>query len=221
MQTGDTIIQDRQAAQEYDEQARKTGWHAPEVVFGLAYEFTKPGQKLVDIGIGSGLSSIPFHKAGLQIYGLDGSSEVLEVCEAKEIATELKLHDLRALPLPYASGFADHIICVAVLNSFRDLAPLFEEFARVLAGQGILGFTVEEQKEGQAEGYAINRVELSEQPKPEDSVMLCRHSQNYITEVLACNGFSVLKSLEFVAFQYPAENRNVSFKAYIARRGVG
>jgi hypothetical protein len=50
MQTGDTIIQDNQAAVEYDLQARKTNWFGSEVVFGLAYEFVKPGDSLLDVG---------------------------------------------------------------------------------------------------------------------------------------------------------------------------
>src|SRR5574342_535170 len=120
MKTNSTIIQNSQSANGYDEQARKTNWFGPEVVFGLAYEFVRPGDSLLDMGIGSGLSSILFHKAGLQVFGLDGSSEVLEVCKSKGFAEELKEHDLRDLPLPYPSRFCNHIVSVAVLNSFRD-----------------------------------------------------------------------------------------------------
>lgn len=218
MQAGDTIIQDRQAAEEYDEQARKTNWFGPEVVFGLTYEFVHPSETLLDIGIGSGLSSVPFHKAGLRIFGLDGSDEVLKVCAAKGFAEELKLHDLRKVPLPYPPEFANHIACVAVLNSFKDLGPLFREFARIVCKNGILAFTVEEQKPGQEDSYPINRVEVEEQPKAETAVMLYRHSQEYITELLEENGFYLLKSLEFVAFEYPAERTNVLFKAYVARK---
>ncbi len=218
MQTGDTIIQDSQAAKQYDQQARKTNWFGPEVVFGLTYEFVLPGETLLDIGIGSGLSSMPFHKAGLRVYGLDGSIEVLKVCAAKGIAEDLKLHDLRDAPLPYPPEFTNHIVCVAVLNSFRDLRVLFKEFARILCSGGILAFTVEEQKPGQAESYPINRVEVEEQPKAETAVTLYRHSQSTIMELLERNGFGLLKSLEFVAFEYPAENTHVLFKAYVARK---
>src|SRR5512142_151959 len=150
MQAGDTIIRDRLSADQYDEQARTSNWLGSEVVFGLAYEFIKPGESVLDIGIGSGLSSILFHRAGLRVFGLDGSAEVLQVCAAKHFTAELKLHDLRDLPLPYPDGFADHLVCIAVLNSFKDLAPLFHEFARIVDRQGILAFTVEEQKPGQA-----------------------------------------------------------------------
>jgi len=218
MKTNSTIIQDRQSAREYDNQARTTNWYGPKAVFGLVYEFVKPGDALLDLGIGSGLSSIPFHRAGLQVYGLDGSSEVLEVCRAKGFATDLQEHDLREMPLPYRAAFFDLVISVAVLNSFQDLRSLFAEVARVLKPGGVFAFTVEVQKPGQEECYAINRVEVAEKPKEETAVMLYRHNEAYIFQILGQNGFELQKSLEFVAFKYPAENKDIFFKAYVARK---
>ena len=218
MQTADTVIRDAASADGYDEQAKQTNWLGPDVVFGLAYEFVQPGDALLDVGIGSGLSSVPFHKAGLRIFGLDASSEVLRVCTAKGFAEDLKLHDLRDLPLPYPSGFTRHLISVAVLNSFQDLASLMQEFARVMDGNGILAFTVEEQKPGQPDRYPINPVEVSEQPQDGSAVMLYRHSPETISRLLDSIHFELLKTLEFVAFRYPAEDRDVLFKAYVARR---
>jgi 2-polyprenyl-3-methyl-5-hydroxy-6-metoxy-1,4-benzoquinol methylase len=90
MKTGDTIIADEQSAVEYDKQAKNTNWFGPDVVFGLAFEFVQPGDTLLDLGIGSGLSASPFYKAGLKVYGLDGSEEVLRVCEA--ITNSLQYH---------------------------------------------------------------------------------------------------------------------------------
>lgn len=219
MQANDTIIRDSQSANEYDDQARATNWFGPEVVFGLTYEFVQPGDCLLDLGIGSGLSSILFHKAGLRVFGLDGSSEVLKVCKSKNFAEALKQHDLRDLPLPYHSQFCDHVISIAVLNSFKDLAPLFDEVARIMKVGGIFAFTVEEQKPGQGESYAINRVEVSEKPRDETAVRLYRHSEDYITRLLDQNNFALLKTLEFVAFKYPAENKDIFFKVYITRKG--
>src|SRR5690606_29952736 len=133
----DTIIQDDQSAAGYDDQARATNWYGPEVIFGLTYEFIKPGETLLDLGIGSGLSSILFHRAGVQVYGLDGSSEIIKVCQAKNFTVELKQHDLRKFPLPYQANSFNHVISVAVLNSFRDLDPLFGESARIIKPKGI------------------------------------------------------------------------------------
>ena len=218
MKTNSTLIQDSRSASGYDEQARKTNWFGPEVVFGLVYEFLKPGESVLDLGIGSGLSSILFHRAGLQVFGLDGSGEVLAVCQAKGFAKDLKQHDLCALPLPYPSHFCNHIVSIAVLNSFRDLSPLFEEVARIIKPGGMFAFTVEEQKPGQEDGYPINRVEVAEKPNEVTAVMLFRHSQEYVTRLLSQNGFEPLKALEFVAFKYPAENKDVFFKAYIVQK---
>lgn len=218
MRANDTIIQNRQSANEYDDQARATNWFGPEVIFGLAYEFVQPGDCLLDLGIGSGLSSILFYKAGLRVFGLDGSNEVLRVCKSKNFAEELKQHDLRDLPLPYPSQFCDYVVSIAVLNSFEDLAPLFDEVARIMKVSGIFAFTVEEQKPGQEESYVINRVDVSEKPRDETAVRLYRHSEDCINHLLDQNGFVLLKTLEFVAFKYPAENKDVFFKAYIVRK---
>jgi SAM-dependent methyltransferase len=130
----------------------------------------------------------------------------------------LKEHDLRDLPLPYPSHFCNHILSVAVLNSFGDLDGLFQEIGRIIKPGGIFVFTVEEQKPGQEDRYAINRVEVSEKPKEEIAVMLFRHSTDYVTRLLEQNRFTLLKTLELVAFKYPAENKDVFFKAYVARR---
>jgi ubiquinone/menaquinone biosynthesis C-methylase UbiE len=219
MRTADTIIHDPESAQGYDAQAQATNWRGPDAVFGLAYEYVRPGEKLLDLGIGSGLSSLPFHKAGLQIYGLDGSSEVLEVCRAKGFTVGLKQHDLRLLPLPYPMGFFEHVVCVAVLNSFPELEPLFIEVSRILKPQGIFAFTVEEQKAGQQASYPINPVEVAENPKEDVAVLLHRHSPALTSSALETGGFIPLKALEFLAFSYPAEQRDVYFKAIIARKG--
>jgi predicted TPR repeat methyltransferase len=214
----DTIIPDRNSALEYDRQASETNWLGPEVVFGLVYEYVKAGERLLDLGIGSGLSSIRFHRAGLQVYGLDGSSDVLEVCRAKKFAIDLRQHDLRDLPLPYASDSFDHVIAVAVLNSFSNLGPLFEETCRIIKAPGLFAFTVEEQRPGQEERYAINRVEVDEAPNPDTAVLLYRHSRETITRLLGASRFTPIKALEFLAFEYPAEYRSVFFKAYVARK---
>lgn len=218
MQANDTVIRDKKSAVEYDQRARETIWLGPDIVFGLAYEFVKPGDSVLDLGIGSGLSSILFHKAYLRVYGLDGSGEMLKVCESKGFAVELKQHDLRSVPLPYPSRFFDHIISVAVLNSFGDLAPLFKETARIIKEGGIFAFTVEEQKSGQNDSYMINRVDISEKPRVDSAVIMFRHSDDYIAQLLYDSGFVLLKSLEFLAFKYPAENKDIFFKAYIARK---
>jgi SAM-dependent methyltransferase len=126
--------------------------------------------------------------------------------------------DLKILPLPYSTSFFDHVIAVAVLNSFNDLAALFSDIARVMKADGIFAFTVEDQQPGQAASYLINRAEVTEQPDAESAVLLHRHNESYITGLLDQDHDEVLKTFEFVAFKYPAENKDILFKAYITRK---
>ena len=79
-------------AARYDQQYAEHGCHGHEVLFGLMYEFIKPNETLLDIGIGTGISSFLFHRAGLQISGLDFSKEMLDVCESKGFGMHRHLH---------------------------------------------------------------------------------------------------------------------------------
>jgi hypothetical protein len=51
-------------AGDYDNQAQACDCRVAEVLFGLCYEFIQPRQRLLDLGIGSGLSAALFAKAG-------------------------------------------------------------------------------------------------------------------------------------------------------------
>ena len=76
-------------AKEYDNYVSERGWIGPLVVFNLLKLYISPGMQLLDIGIGTGLCSNLFFKAGVKIYGLDGSAEMLKVCALKNMTEEL------------------------------------------------------------------------------------------------------------------------------------
>lgn len=65
-------------AVDYDAQVCAYDCHIIDLLFGLSYEYLTPGQRLLDVGIGSGVSSQSFARAGLEIYGLDFSPAMLE-----------------------------------------------------------------------------------------------------------------------------------------------
>jgi predicted TPR repeat methyltransferase len=68
---------------------------------GLARK--NPQDRLLDIGIGTGLGSMPFAKTGLEIFGIDGSVEMLKICKSKEFATDLKQFNLQNTPRPFGN----------------------------------------------------------------------------------------------------------------------
>ena len=110
MKKHDKITIHDQYAAGYDDSVREYGSHIAEILFGLSYEYVEAQERLLDVGIGTGLSSLPFAKAGLQIFGLDGSAAMLEQCRQKGFASELQLWDVNDVPWPYPDGSFHHVL---------------------------------------------------------------------------------------------------------------
>ena len=56
---------------DYDPAAKQHGWLSPDVLFGLIFEYVKQGQKLLDVGCGTGLSSEYFSKVFTIVFTQD------------------------------------------------------------------------------------------------------------------------------------------------------
>ena len=197
---------DPQKASEYDQLARKYQWYGPEILFGLCYELVKPGDKLLDIGIGTGLCSSLFFKHGLEIYGLDSSDEMLTMCKKKGIARELKNWDLLNLPLPYPDAQFDIIISGGVLHFFEDLQPMFKEKARLIKPNGIFTFTIK---------VVTEDLPIDSYSKfSEEGILVFSHSDHYIRQLLKENGFQILKELKFFAMD--DNEKDLLLKSYVA-----
>ena len=209
---------DSESAVRYDELAADHSWHGHELLFGLMYEFVEPGDALLDVGIGTGLSSLLFHKAGLQVSGFDRSRDMLAICESKGFAVQLVQHDLQTLPFPYPTASFDHVIALAVLNFFPDLTPVVEEVARIMKPHGVFGFTVEEQKTGQEAEYSLSTSGDSSEASGGSQVRMCRHADRHLRGLLLSSGIGVLKDMEFMAGRSPAEGIDIYFRAYVGRK---
>jgi predicted TPR repeat methyltransferase len=207
-----------ESAREYDAQVERYQWHGPEVIFGLAFEFLSPGEQLLDMGIGTGLSALPFHKAGLSVVGIDDSGDMLEVCRSKNFARELTRYDIRQTPLPYADGAFDHVIACGVFHFFETLDPLVSEAARLLKSGGTFVFTVEKHRLGADDGRPVRPGEVSKRVDEDSGTEVFRHSEAYVKRLLFENGFALAKELEFVAVIHPETGHRVSHKAVVARK---
>ena len=102
-------------APEYDRLANDYYWFSPKVMFGMLFDRIKRKDKLLDIGIGTGLSSEPFRKMGMEIYGVDGSVEMLKICKNKNISEHLDAIDLEVSQLKYKDEYFDMVIANSVL----------------------------------------------------------------------------------------------------------
>lgn len=201
-------------ADAYDSKAEGCNWRGPEVAFGLAYESVSHGDSILDIGIGTGLSSVLFHKAGLRVFGVDRSADMLDACRQKDFATDLRQHDLMTEPYPYDSASMDHAICIAVLDFFRDMSSVFREVARILHDRGAFVFAVTDRQPGQSIDYTANR----DSGQPDSAMTFYRRSEKEIHELLRQHSFERLKFVGFSVFMNPDGTDPLDMKAYLARR---
>lgn len=192
-------------ALEYDEQVRNYHCHIADVLFGLSYEYIKHGESLLDVGIGTGISSALFHQAGLQVYGIDGSGEMLRICRDKGLTVELTERDLLAFPWPYQNGVFDHVISCGVFHFIRDLNRIFKEVSRIQKIGGTFAFTVliEDEKLFGKSNYHM---------RVEDGLSVYSHKTDYISRLLIMHGYTRKK--ELISCVGPSQ-----FKVLVARRG--
>ena len=197
-------------ANEYDRSKEAQGWRGPEVVFGLMYTFVNPGESVLDIGIGTGLSSLLFHKAGLSVYGMDMSPRMLEVCAKKQVAEDLKIHDLTMESYPYATASMDHGICIGVLNHFEDLGPVFREASRILRDNGVFGFVVADRRPEEQASFDVQHAD--------SQTTMFRHGRDQITALLEKTSFALLGEIEFFVRGHEDRGQPMRLKAYVVRR---
>jgi SAM-dependent methyltransferase len=106
------------------------------------------GQRVLEIGFGSGVSFFNLHELYTEIHGVDLTANIDEVAgffRARGIETHLQQGDVRRLP--YADGFFDSVLMISILEHLRpgDLQQALTEVHRVLrpGGQVVYGAPVE------------------------------------------------------------------------------
>ena len=200
----------RRAIQEYAAEAEATGWFGPEILFGLAYKYVRAGQSILDIGIGTGLSSALFRQAGLHVRGMDLSPEMLAACRSQGIR-DLVQHDLLKAPYPFERGSADHAVCTGVFNFFPDLSVPFNEAGRILRDKGIFACVVGDRSESEAAEFLVG----CEHTHTDEPVTMYRHSAEQIGAWAARAGLATLRSLPFEVYIDRHKSRAMRAQAYL------
>lgn len=203
----------------YDSQAKQYNSYGAEVLFGMCYEYIQPGDSLLDIGIGTGLSSVLFAKAGLNITGLDGSLEMLKECKKKRFAQELKQYNIRDIPLSYSDNAFSHIVCCGVLHFFNDLLPTIKEAYRMLRPRGIFAFTIASLTVKDTGSDCEKMPEYIEVPTTW-GVPIFKHSDKYINKIAEIHGLTIQKEQKVLVDSGDKEADDILFKAIIMQKTV-
>ena len=213
----DSISAHDEEAAQYDQQVREYNCYVHDVLFGMCFEYVNPHDRLLDIGIGTGLASLFFAKAGLEVFGFDGSTEMLNICELKAFAKELKVFDLQNTPLPYSDGFFDHVISCGVFHFFGELEPIMKEVLRIIKPRGFLAFTGAAQTAEEEKATGDNPQGYSETPTPW-GVAIFTHSNGYIANLLQDHGFNMMKTQKILIRGGNEESDDMLFKACVAQQ---
>ena len=112
-----------------------------EAIFGLAD--VKPGERVVDIGCGTGIYALELARKGLRVIGLDSSLEMIAIAREKFGAARLTglWVCASAEALPFRSASADLALAVTSLCLVSHPDRAIEEMRRVIAldGRVVLG----------------------------------------------------------------------------------
>ena len=195
----------KELAGSYDHQVREYNSFAHDVIFGMSFEYVKTSEKLLDIGIGTGLASIKFAKLGLEIYGIDSSQEMLDECKSKSFARSLELFDLTATHLPFTENYFNHAICCGVLHFIGNLEEIFKEAARIIKPGGIFSFTT----------APHNKKTPYLKEDTAWGVPIFRHSPEYIIELSTENGFEIQKEQRLLVKGADKINFDMLFSVYV------
>jgi len=171
-------------AEQYDEQCRQMEWRGHEALFDMTFEYLTPGQSVLDLGIGTGLNAVLYHKAGLDVYGVDNSEEMLGVCTRKGVARGVKVCDLSQPGWPCERETFDHVTSCGLFHFIGDLDIVFAEVRRALKASGTFGFTVKGVIDGKTE-YVDSEYKMR---------IYC-HDEDVVDRLIVRHGFELMKKL--------------------------
>ncbi|MDO8872644.1 MAG: class I SAM-dependent methyltransferase [Methanoregula sp.] len=210
----DEAVSYTERSEGYDSEAEAVGWHGPAVVFGLAFPFTNPGETVLDIGIGTGLGSVQFHKAGLRVFGMDISSDMLEACRKKGFAARLVRHDLTAVPYPFDDASCDHTVSTGVFRFFANLDTVFAEVRWILADGGTFVFITGDRGPDEPAEVMVGPEHIGTNAP----VTMYRHTPEQVTGWLINNGFRPIDSVGFSVWMDSRRSAKFPIRAYLAQK---
>lgn len=123
----------------YEADAANAEYQAPQNFVTEIKPFIKNANMVLDIGIGTGLSSLVLVSEGKQVCGLDLSKKLLIYAKRRKPAN-LILGDLTK-PLPFRNSSFDLVASCATLNYYNDIGKPLQEMQRITKAGGIIAFT--------------------------------------------------------------------------------
>jgi predicted TPR repeat methyltransferase len=199
----------------YDQTITPDNWIGPQVLFMQLNGFLRRKSKILDLGIGTGASSLLFKSESHSITGIDGSEKMLEICKKKDIADSIVLHDLEKPPFPFDDHTFDAVISNGVFHLINPVLPVFEDVKRILKPQGYFAFTYEKSTDLDGSKEIISGIW---EKKTKTGVLTYKHSVDYIFEIMKQNLLEPVLQAEFLAFTNEELKKEFYFTSILAKR---
>jgi len=203
----------------YDDYVSARSWIGPGLIFGRLQSIIRTGDKLLDIGIGTGLCSEPFSRAGLEIYGIDGAEGMLKICEDKKLSQNLALFDLtRSEEFPFAGLTFDLATAHAVFHLIGKLEYIFYSVNERLKSGGVFAFTYIDKNFSRETFFQTRYKGLFIRDENMSEMKVFAHSPGYIRKLCKACRFKLIQELNYTGFRDKEEQREVNFTLNIIRR---
>lgn len=154
----------------------------------------KVAKNILDLGCGYGELIGAFSELGLQTWGVDVSSQVLEAAKFRAKSANIIKIDLVCDRLPFKDKFFDIVTACEVVEHLKDDDNLFGEAYRVIKPGGL--FLVTTPTDGSLFG------KIFENFVPDDPTHINKHLEKYWTSKITNVGFRVeeLRAISFFGF---------------------
>lgn len=96
-----------------------------------------PGQRLLDVGCGTGHFSRRFARTGLHVTGLDQDPEAIKFAQSQDRQVTYLTGTMQNLP--FANGGFEHVTAITSLCFVEDPVPALREMWRVCSNSLLLG----------------------------------------------------------------------------------
>lgn len=219
MVTNKTVHLTNEFANGYDIYISDKKWSGPTVIFDLLKPYIKKNDSLLDLGIGTGLASIPFQNAGLIIYGIDSSEEMIKICDSKQIVKQIYLSDLNTDDFFFPELAFDHIISNAFFHFIGNTEKIFNKVKQQLKRGGYFCFSTLNKGLGEDKEYLSTNIEgILSWTNIQNGLVIFKHSDDYIMNLLKSNDLNLISKQIISGFHDETEKKQVFFNIYLTQK---
>ena len=182
----------------------------------LIKKYSNPTYRALDVGCGTGVFTFPLAELNKEVYGVDGSTEMIDICQTKLDSVAMSnlsfgLYDLNDMNAQQLGG-AQLIISSSVLEYVDDFHGVLAQLISLLTEKGILLLSMP------------NRSSLLRRLEPLSYKIFKRPAYtpyvkhkltpSQLTEILSESGLSVLESYYYSSSRFSKIMRPIGLKKY-------